>query len=88
MSARVMISAPLVRGFRPTRGLGGARWGMGDEQIIDSDVQCGGKGLQVGVHESCLHGTANRFSPHRACEILAPTTQPPRREPPWNQSSR
>lgn len=34
---------------------------VGDEQIVDGDVQCGGEGLQVGVHESCLQGATNRF---------------------------
>lgn len=39
----------------PYRQLHGHRFGMGLQQVIDCDVQCGGEDFQIGVHRSCLH---------------------------------
>lgn len=48
--------------------------GMVLQQVIDSDVQCGGEGLQAGVHERAV-------LPSRSGEIWSNTTDPARPSP-------
>ena len=72
----------------PYRWPHGHHLGMGPQQVIDRDVQCGGEGLQIGVHQSCLHWLGNRVL--SAPILRGPHPYHPAPTPhhtPWNQSS-
>jgi hypothetical protein len=50
ITAKVMISASVTRGWIPD---GGSPWdplGMGLQQIVGRHIECGREGVQVSVH--------------------------------------
>ena len=71
MTAKVTSSASLSLGAIPTAGRHGASWGACLQQVVDLDVQCGGEGVQVGVHR------ASRLDVGLATPIMGTLCAPP-----------